>query len=109
MCINKLCKASITTQESSIDKTTGIKADGSHDYEHQPKMSFNVYACGQSIKQKIDQQPTAPVSMLYDATTVPYSLSRTLTNESFLFCSNVLSIFGFFSLTSRQLLASNQH
>ena len=151
MCTNKLCKASIKTQESSIVKTTGIKADGSHDYEHQPKMSFNVYACVQSIKKRIDQEPTAPVSMLYDqevkkfrrdhgnagavpvfdriksslyeyrsskqprvpatlsSITVPYSLSRTLTNENFLFCSNVRSIFGFCSLTSLGLLGSNQH
>ncbi|CAF1540199.1 unnamed protein product [Adineta ricciae] len=151
VCTKKSCKASIKTQESSIIKMKYINPDGTHDYEHPPKMSFNVYECIQSIKQRIDKEPTAPVSMLYDeqvkkfrrdygnagaipvfdrvksslyeyrsskqptipktlsSIVVPYSLTRTLTDENFLFCSNVQSIFGFSSLTSLQLLGSNQH
>lgn len=31
MCTNKLCKASVKTQEFSVVKTAGIKADGGHD------------------------------------------------------------------------------
>ena len=151
LCTNKLCKPSMKTQQSSIATTKGIQPDGSHDYQHEPKMSFSVYECLQSIKQKVDKEPTAPVSILYEqevkkfrrehgnagavpvydrvksslydyrsskqprvpktlsSIEVPYPLSQTSTNESFLFCSNVLSIFGFSSLTSLRLLGSNQH
>lgn len=66
VCTNKFSKASVKTLESSVVKITSIKPDGSHEYEHEPKRSFNVYNCIQSIKQRIDEEPTAPVSLLYD-------------------------------------------
>ena len=65
-CTNKLCKASIKTIECSIVKTTSVKPDGSHEYDHEAKMSFNVYSCIQSIKLRIEEEPTAPVSILYE-------------------------------------------
>jgi hypothetical protein len=66
ICTQKLCNASITTNEYSIVKTSSIKSDGSHEYEHPAKMSLNVYECIKSIKRRIEEEPTTPVSLLYD-------------------------------------------
>ena len=65
-CTHKLRNATITTCECSIIKTSSIKSDGSHEYEHEPRMSLNVYECIKSIKRRIEEEPTAPVSLLYD-------------------------------------------
>ncbi|CAF1550466.1 unnamed protein product, partial [Rotaria sordida] len=40
--------------------------DGNHEFEHPQKMALNVYECITSIKRKIEEEPTAPVSLLYD-------------------------------------------
>jgi hypothetical protein len=66
ICTHKSCNASITTHESSIVKSSYIKSDENHEYEHPAKMSLNVYECIKSIKRRIEEEPTAPVSLLYD-------------------------------------------
>ena len=63
---NKLCKSSVKTTERSIVKTTSIKPDGSHEYDHEAKIFFNVYLCIQSIKQSVEEEPNVPVSTLYE-------------------------------------------
>ncbi len=67
ICTHKLCNASIIIREGSIIKTSfsSIKQNGSHEYQHQPKMSLDVYECIRSIKHRIED-PTVPVSLLYD-------------------------------------------
>ncbi|CAF5027825.1 unnamed protein product [Rotaria sp. Silwood1] len=115
-------------------------------------MSLNVYECIKSIKRRIEEEPTAPVSLLYDqqvkkfrrengtaaevpvfdriksslyeyrsskqppipktlaSIDVPYSLTRTLMGQNFLFCNNnLLSILGFASPMAIQLLGANPH
>ncbi|CAF2566055.1 unnamed protein product [Rotaria sp. Silwood2] len=62
ICTHKSCNASITTNECSILKTSSMKSDGRHDYEHSEKMSLHVYECMKSIKRRIEEEPTAPVS-----------------------------------------------
>jgi hypothetical protein len=68
ICTHKLCNASIIIREGSIIKTSfsSIKQNGSHEYQHQPKMSLDVYECIRSIKRRIEEEPTVPVSLLYD-------------------------------------------
>ena len=61
-----MCNAAITTREYSIIKTSSIKSDASHEYEHEPKTSLNVYECIKSIKRRIEEELTALVSLLYD-------------------------------------------
>ena len=147
-----MCNATITTRECSIIKTSSIKSDGSHEYEHEPKLFLNVYECIKSIKRRIEEEPTAPVSLLYNqqvkkfrpengsATAtpvftsvkfslyeyrsskqspapktlepidVPYSLTRTLMSQNFLFCNNILvHALGFASPTTIQFLGANLH
>ena len=61
-----MCNTTITTREYSIIKTSFITSDGSDEYEHEPKMSLNVYECIKPIKRRIEEEPTVPVSLLYD-------------------------------------------
>lgn len=77
MYANKLSKASIRTQESSIVTTTSIKADGIHDYAHPPKMSFNVYARVQSIEKWKNSNVTMVMLMQF-----PYSIVQKQSNHS---------------------------
>ncbi|CAF0831523.1 unnamed protein product [Rotaria sordida] len=65
ICTPKLCNATITIYEYFIVKTWLIKADGNHEFEHQEKMSLNVYECIKSIKRRIEEEPIAPVPLLY--------------------------------------------
>ncbi|CAF3066795.1 unnamed protein product [Rotaria sp. Silwood2] len=66
ICTHKMCNASININESSIVKTSSIKPNGSHEFEHQAKMSLEVYECIKSIKRRIEEEPTVPVTLLYD-------------------------------------------
>ncbi|CAF4453163.1 unnamed protein product [Rotaria socialis] len=66
ICTHKLCNAAINICNGSIVKTSSIKPDGSHEFEHQPKMSLDIYECIKSIKRRIEEEPTAAVSLLYD-------------------------------------------
>ncbi|CAF0795920.1 unnamed protein product [Rotaria sordida] len=66
ICTHKLCNSTITIHEGAIIKTSLIKADGNHEFEHPQKMALNVYECITSIKRKIEEEPTATVSLLYD-------------------------------------------
>jgi hypothetical protein len=66
MCTHKLYNVSITMREGSIIKTFSIKSDGSPEFEHQEKMGINTYECIRSVKRRIDEEPTAPVSSLYE-------------------------------------------
>jgi len=65
ICIHKLCNASITMREGLVVKTSSIKPDGSHEFQHQQKMDVNGYQCIRSIKRRIDEDPATPVSLLY--------------------------------------------
>ena len=66
ICTHRSCNASITTHEDSIVKTSSIKPDGTHDFQHPPKMDLKVYERIRSIKRRIEEELTAPVSLLYD-------------------------------------------
>ena len=66
ICTHRSCNTSITTREYSIVKASSIKLDGTHDFQHPPKMDLKVYECISSIKRRIEEEPTAPVSLLYD-------------------------------------------
>ncbi|CAF4228058.1 unnamed protein product, partial [Rotaria sordida] len=66
ICTHRSCNASITTREDSIVKTSSIKSDGTHEFQHPPKMDLKVYECIRSIKRRIEEEPTAPVSLLYE-------------------------------------------
>ena len=110
-----------------------------------------IRAFNPSIKQRIEEEPTASVSILYEqevkqfrrengnagtvpvfdriksslyefrsskqvsvpktlsSIEVPYVLSRTLTDQNFLFCSNVRSVFAFCSIASIQLMGATPH
>ncbi|CAF1335422.1 unnamed protein product [Rotaria sordida] len=52
--------------EGLIVKTSSIKSDGSHEFQHQRKLDANVYECIRSIKRRIDEDPGSPVSVLYE-------------------------------------------
>ena len=65
-CTHQLCNATVTTRECSIIKTSYIKSDGNHEYEHEPKISLNVYKCIISVKRQIEEELIAPISLLYD-------------------------------------------
>jgi hypothetical protein len=45
ICTHKLCNASITMCGCSVIKTSSIKPDGSHEFQHHEKMAVNVYQC----------------------------------------------------------------
>jgi hypothetical protein len=152
VCTHKRCNASLTTLGSSIVKSFGVKSDGSHDVEHAPKCSIEVHECITSIKQRIENEPTTPIPLLYDeqvkkfrrnygsaatvpifnhvktalydyrstfhppipkslsSINVPYQLSRTISDDEFLFCNNPsTSALGFASATSLNILGSNEH
>ncbi|CAF3421432.1 unnamed protein product [Rotaria sp. Silwood1] len=66
ICTHKLCNASIVMREGLIVKTSSIKSDGSHEFQHQRKLDANVYECIRSIKRRIDEDPATPVSVLYE-------------------------------------------
>ncbi|CAF2191234.1 unnamed protein product [Rotaria magnacalcarata] len=121
----------------SIVKTSSIKPDGSHEFEHQPKMSLDIYECIKSIKRRIEEEPTAPVSLLYDkqvkkfrrengtAASIPVfdrvksSLYEYWTSkqppvpkldQNFLLCNNqIVSVVGFASSIGIKLLGDNAH
>ena len=66
ICTHRSCNASIITLEDSIVKTSSIEQDGTHDFQHPPKIDLKVYECIRSIKRRIEEESTAPVSLLYD-------------------------------------------
>ncbi|CAF2092695.1 unnamed protein product [Rotaria magnacalcarata] len=137
ICTHKLCNAAINICNGSIVKTSSIKPDGSHEFEHQPKMSLDIYECIKSIKRRIEEEPTAPVSLLYDqqvkkfrrengtAASIPVfdrvksSLYEYWTSkqppvpkldQNFLLCNNqIVSVVGFASSIGIKLLGDNAH
>ncbi|UJR17465.1 hypothetical protein I4U23_004360 [Adineta vaga] len=105
-CTKKLCKASIKTQKSSIIKMKYINPDGTHDYQHPPKMSFNVYECIQSIKQRIDKEPYPYIQV---------NTFSTLDNERFIRayqcnegCSSCCGPKSTIIFTDKRVIARNQ-
>jgi hypothetical protein len=66
ICTHKVCNASIVTHQNVIIRTSSIKPDGRHEFEHDQKMDGCVYECIKSMKRRIDEDPATPVSILYE-------------------------------------------
>ncbi|CAF1097947.1 unnamed protein product [Adineta steineri] len=45
ICTHEMCNAIVKTSDNSIVKTSFIKSDRKHEYEHPTKMALNVYDC----------------------------------------------------------------
>ncbi|CAF4897831.1 unnamed protein product [Rotaria sp. Silwood1] len=100
ICTHKLCNVTITIHEGAIIKTSLIKADGNHEFEHLQKMALNVYekengsAAAVPLFDRIktslyeyrsSQHPPIPKSL--STIDVPERLTRTLMGDHFLILS----------------------
>jgi hypothetical protein len=54
------------THQNVIIRTSSIKPNGRHEFEHAQKMDGCVYECIKSMKRRIDEDPATPVSILYE-------------------------------------------
>ncbi|CAF1151635.1 unnamed protein product, partial [Didymodactylos carnosus] len=65
-CTVHSCSCSITIKDEAIIGSSGIDNEGAHYPQHEAKLSTNVYECIKAIKRQIVEEPTTPVTQVYN-------------------------------------------